>query len=92
MGKMISVIIHDGNIYDANEHSPEDFDGVVLVVDYTVEHQHDTYEGHGLHVITESFVDIEDAYLAYCDGNKIVKTKLSDNNVVSSLLNKFYDT
>lgn len=89
---MISTIIHDGNIYDANECGPEDFDGAVLVVDYTVEHQHDTYEGHGLHVITESFVDIDDVYLAYWDGNKIIKTELSDNNVVLSLLNRFYDT
>lgn len=89
---MISIIIHDGNIYDANEYAPKDFDGAVLVVDYTVEHQYDTYEGHGLHVITESYVEVEDAYLAYWDGNKIVKTKLSDDNVVLSMLNKFYDT
>lgn len=89
---MISIIIHDGNIYDANKYGPENFDGAVLVVDYTVEHQYDTYEGHGLHVITESYVEVEDAYLAYWDGNKIVKTKLSDDNVVLSLLNKFYDT
>lgn len=88
---MISIIIHDGNIYDANEYTPKDFDGAVLVVDYTVEHQYDTYEGHGLHVITESYIEVEDAYLAYWDGNKIVKTKLSDDNVVLSLLNKFYD-
>jgi hypothetical protein len=88
---MTNIIINDGNIYDANEYGPEDFDGAVLVVDYTVEHQHDTYEGHGLHVITESFVDIEDAHLAYWDGDKVVKTKLSDNNIVLSLLNKFYD-
>jgi len=89
---MINIIIHDGNIYDANKYGPEDFDGAVLVVDYDVEHQTDTYDSHGLHIITQSFVEIEYAYLAYWDRNKIVKTELSDNNVVLSLLNKYHDS
>lgn len=88
---MISLLIHNGGKYDPYVYGPEDFTGPVLIVDYTVETQKEICESHGFHEISNTFIEVKGAYLAYYDGHNLVKTKLSDDNVVLALLNKIHD-
>ena len=88
-----TFLIEDGNIYDSDLYSIEDFEGIVIKLNVDIREDSQVEEGHGMHTVFFTEYNVTSGKLLYVIDGKIdseapldkVQLKIFEDYLIANL-------